>query len=412
MIAQVMERIVTQTIPRGGHRQPARRLGPVRQHGDGRRPSSDSDRPRAGRSRGRRRPRARHALRAAARHLPAPCAWPTRTRRPRRRSSRAASTRTARCPRRGSRRCSRQCSPRRWCRASAKLIEARLGRPLEPFDIWYNGFQPRGAYTEAQLDADHAQASYPTAAAFAADMPRILASSASRPSAARYLADQHRGRSGARRRPRHGARRGAATSAHLRTRVEHGRHELQGLQHRRPRAGPQRRADVLAERRRSHSLDGVPNTAFTEALAFVFQARDLELLGLAKPDATSRRARDAQRLLGDLRDRRRGAGRHATSGTGCTSIPRRRRRSCARRRWQIARDVWNQYYAPVFGRRDVVLLGDLLAHDRLRPLPARLPDRPPDRVPDRGADRERAGNARRRVRAHGARRAASRPTCG
>ncbi len=28
----------------------------------------------------------------------------------------------------------------------------------------------------------------------------------------------------------------------------------------------------------------MPNTAFTEALAFVFQARDLELLGLAGPD--------------------------------------------------------------------------------------------------------------------------------
>ena len=32
-------------------------------------------------------------------------------------------------------------------------------------------------------------------------------------------------------------------------------------------------------------LKGVPNTAFTEALAFVFQGRDLELLGLPAPDA-------------------------------------------------------------------------------------------------------------------------------
>ncbi len=35
----------------------------------------------------------------------------------------------------------------------AALIESRLGRPLEPFDIWYNGFRPRGQYTEAELDA-------------------------------------------------------------------------------------------------------------------------------------------------------------------------------------------------------------------------------------------------------------------
>ena len=35
----------------------------------------------------------------------------------------------------------------------AALIKLRLGRPLEPFDIWYDGFNPRQQYTEAQLDA-------------------------------------------------------------------------------------------------------------------------------------------------------------------------------------------------------------------------------------------------------------------
>ena len=47
-------------------------------------------------------------------------------------------------------------------------------------------------------------------------------------------------------------------------------------------------------------LQGVPNTAFTEALAFVFQNHDLELLGLAKPDAREPGAEDASRFLGDL----------------------------------------------------------------------------------------------------------------
>jgi len=31
----------------------------------------------------------------------------------------------------------------------AKLIEKRLGRPLEPFDVWYAGFKQRGKYSEA-----------------------------------------------------------------------------------------------------------------------------------------------------------------------------------------------------------------------------------------------------------------------
>jgi hypothetical protein len=30
----------------------------------------------------------------------------------------------------------------------AKLIQSRLGRPLEPFDIWYNGFRPGNQYSE------------------------------------------------------------------------------------------------------------------------------------------------------------------------------------------------------------------------------------------------------------------------
>ena len=55
----------------------------------------------------------------------------------------------------------------------AKLIEARLGRPLEPFDIWYNGFRPRGTYTEAQLDEIVAK-KYPTVEAYKQDMPNLL----------------------------------------------------------------------------------------------------------------------------------------------------------------------------------------------------------------------------------------------
>ena len=45
-----------------------------------------------------------------------------------------------------------------------------------------------------------------------------------------------------------------------------------------------------------YMLQGVPNTAFTEALAFVFQARDLELLGLDSPseDELAMRALDEE----------------------------------------------------------------------------------------------------------------------
>ncbi|MEN8148834.1 MAG: UDP-N-acetylmuramyl-tripeptide synthetase, partial [Planctomycetota bacterium] len=56
---------------------------------------------------------------------------------------------------------------------TGRLIEARLGRPLEPFDIWYTGFRARGTYSEADLDAI-TRKRYPTAAAYEADMPKLL----------------------------------------------------------------------------------------------------------------------------------------------------------------------------------------------------------------------------------------------
>ena len=40
-----------------------------------------------------------------------------------------------------------------------------------------------------------------------------------------------------------------------------------------------------------NAIEGVPNTAFTEALAFLFQARDLELLGRPKRNAEADRLR-------------------------------------------------------------------------------------------------------------------------
>ena len=73
-------------------------------------------------------------------------------------------------------------------------------------------------------------------------------------------------------------------------------------------------------------LKGVPNTAFTEALAFVFQDHDVELLGLAKP---SERARAEERSMRSGAPTRSRVSRSSTwaSGTSCTTIPRRRRPS-------------------------------------------------------------------------------------
>jgi hypothetical protein len=234
-----------------------------------------------------------------------------------------------------------------------KLIEARLGRPLEPFDIWYNGFKPRGAYTEAQLD-EITQRKYPTPAAFAADMPNILTGLGFTPERARYLADRievdpSRGAGHA----WGAARRG--DKARLRTRVGANGMDYKGYNIAVHEFGHNVEQTFSLYEVPHYSISGVPNTAFTEALAFVFQDRDLELLGLAQPDAKS----DALGTLDDF------WGAVEISGVALVDMrvwrwmyahPQATPAQLREATLQMARDVWNQYFAGVFGRRDVVLL--------------------------------------------------------
>ena len=235
----------------------------------------------------------------------------------------------------------------------AALIEARLGRPLEPFDIWYNGFKPRGAYTEAQLD-EITRRKYPTAAAFATDLPNILTGLGFAPERAKYLSehievDPARGAGHA----WGAARRG--DKARLRTRVGKDGMDYKGYNIAVHELGHNVEQTFSLNDVPFHGVSGVPNTAFTEALAFVFQDRDLELLGLSKPDATT----DAYGVLDDF------WGALEIAGVALVDMrvwrwmyahPEATPAELREATLQIARDVWNEYFAKVFGRRDVVLL--------------------------------------------------------
>ncbi len=103
-------------------------------------------------------------------------------------------------------------------------------------------------------------------------------------------------------------------------------------------------------------LQGVPNTAFTEAVAFVFQAQDLRLLGRALPDAKSQ----AMQTLHDFWMTYEIAGVSLVDMAVWhwmydhpTATPAQLKEATL----AIVKDVWNRYYAPVFGMKDVVLLG-------------------------------------------------------
>jgi hypothetical protein len=236
----------------------------------------------------------------------------------------------------------------------AALIEKRLGRPLEPFDVWYSGFRPKSEYTEAQLD-DIVRRRYPTAEAYRKDIPNLLVKLGFSPERAQYVAqnivvDPARGS---------GHAMGAAmrdAKVRLRTRIEKTGMNYKGFNIAVHEMGHNVEQTFSMKDVDQWLLAGVPNTAFTEALAFVFQARDLELLGLHAPSAQD----EAMRTLNDF------WGTYEIAGVALVDMavwhwmydhPNATPAELREATVQIAKDVWNQYYAPVFKKRDVVLLG-------------------------------------------------------
>ena len=235
-----------------------------------------------------------------------------------------------------------------------RLVAQRLGRPLEPFDVWYAGFTPGGRLAEAELDA-RTRERYPTAEAYAADMPRMLVELGFSPERAQFLAarimvEPARGSGhalGPRRRD---------DKAHLRTRVG-----PTGMDYKGYNIAVHEMGHNVEQVFSTHTIDhtllqGVPNTAFTEALAFVFQARDLQLLGLRGPDP----AADHLRALDVFWGTREIAGVALVDIAAWRWLEAHPEATPAQFREAvvgIARDVWNRHFAPVFGVKDVALLG-------------------------------------------------------
>ena len=234
-----------------------------------------------------------------------------------------------------------------------KLISERLGRPLEPFDIWYDGFKSRGAYSQAELDQIVGKR-YAKVEDFQKDLPRILRDLGFSKSRAAWLSerivvDPSRGAghaSGAQRRE---------DQAHLRTRFGAGGMDYKGYNIAVHELGHNVEQVFSLNAIDYWWLNGVPNTAFTEALAFVFQNRDMELLGLDSPGADARHMEALDTLW-------------STAEIGGVSLvdmrvwrwmyehpeatPAQLRENVLR----ISREVWNSYFAPVFGTRDEEIL--------------------------------------------------------
>ncbi|MDR1342159.1 MAG: hypothetical protein LBK18_02760 [Prevotellaceae bacterium] len=235
----------------------------------------------------------------------------------------------------------------------ARLIAQRLGRPLEPFDIWYDGFKARSGISEEQLSAQTAKR-YPAAADFERGLPDILrrlgfsAADALR-ICGKVEVDASRGA---------GHAWGAMMKddkAHLRTRVAAGGMDYKGYNIAVHEFGHNVEQTISLHDVEHYVMNGVPSTAFTEALAFVFQKRDLDLLGISEknPDRKHLEALDifwgCYEIMGvSLVDVAAWEWMYANPA----ATPAQLKESVLR----IAREVWNAYYAPVLGMADSPIL--------------------------------------------------------
>lgn len=236
----------------------------------------------------------------------------------------------------------------------AAFISSRLGRELEPFDIWYNGFRAGGGIPEEELTAITSK-KYPDAQTLEHDLPNILIKLGWNPEKAKEITalitvDNSRGA---------GHAWGAEMRndvARLRTRIGVGGLDYKGYNIAVHEFGHNVEQTITMNDVDYYMLNGVPNTAFTEAVAFLFQKRDLELLGLKNPNPE-----DAYYLALDNF-----WSSYEIMGVSLVDIqvwkwlyanpdatPAQLKETVIR----IAKEIWNSYYADVLGGPDEMLLG-------------------------------------------------------
>lgn len=236
----------------------------------------------------------------------------------------------------------------------AKLIESRLGRKLEPFDIWYDGFKSRSTINEDELTAK-TQRLYPNREAFATQgMPSILRQLGFSKEKTDFICshvtvDPSRGAGHA------WESNMRSDNARLRTRIGENGMDYKGYNIAVHEFGHNVEQTITLHDVDNYIMKGVPNTAFTEALAFVFQTRDLQLLGYkdSNPD------KEAMETLDIF------WGCYEIMGVALVDMyswhwlyehPDATVKELKAQVIAIAQEVWNKYYAPLLGEQDSPIL--------------------------------------------------------
>lgn len=234
-----------------------------------------------------------------------------------------------------------------------KIISKRLNRKLEAYDIWYDGFKPRSNLDENKLD-NQVQALYPTASALEDGLPAILVKLGFTPQRAEEICshitvDAARGSGHA-----WGAEMKGQQSR-LRTRIPEKGMNYKGYNIAIHEFGHNVEQTISVYDVDYYMLRGVPNTSFTEALAFIFQKRDLQLLDIDENDPMKEtldifdKFWSLYEIMGvSLLDIHAWEWMYAHPEATATEL----REAVI----SLSKQIWNQYYAPVFGKKDETVL--------------------------------------------------------
>jgi hypothetical protein len=238
---------------------------------------------------------------------------------------------------------------------AAGLIRQRLGRDLEPSDIWYSGFQAQGKWPEDELDR-LTRSRYPNPAAFQADIPVLLQRLGFPEDQARFLGEHvvvDPVRTG-------GHASGAAMrgdNAHLRTMFG-----PNGLDYKAFRIGMHEVGHTMHQNLSLYGTDhyilaGLPMSGFAEAIAELFAYRNIKALGLeSEPDPNEKFIQALANLwylyeMGGmaLTDMRVWRWMYAHPQTDAAQLQAAT--------LEIAQEIWNAYFEPYFGDKDSPVLG-------------------------------------------------------
>lgn len=235
-----------------------------------------------------------------------------------------------------------------------EIIKKRLGRDLKPYDIWYDGFKSRSTIPQTELNAK-TTAKYPNPKAFEADMPNMLiklgwSKEKADDLSSKITVDPARGS---------GHAWGAVMKgdkAHLRTRIADTGMDYKGYNIAVHEFGHNVEQTLSLYDVDHYLLNGVPNTAFTEALAFIFQSRDLYLLGYNGSNPGQQKLDDLDTAWSLME----------IMGVGMVDMkiwewlyahPQATATELKNAVQTISKTVWNTYFSPVFGIKDEPILG-------------------------------------------------------